>query len=196
MEHYSNLISAARAAMPKCLAFRLIGAEERNYTIRDVLSFAMTEGGENERLEEGRFYVVSSEGAIGLANRYEYKTNWMFIPLEGEELENEIRRMEEEIRQDKLRNSAAQGQPMMQPQGQPMMQPQGQPMMQPQGQPMMQPQGQPMIQPQGQPMIQPQSSMPPYNAPQQGGKKKFCMQCGYQLSANSKFCPSCGKQTL
>ena len=220
MEHYNNLISAARAAMSKCLAWKLTGTEERNYNIRDVLSFAMTEGGENERLEAGRFYVVSAEGAIGLANRYEYRTSWMFIPLEGEELEYEIKRLDEEIRQDKLNRSAQQSQPMMQPQGQPispqpMMHPQGQPippqpMMQPQGQPippqpMMQPQGQPispqpMMQPQAQPIPQqsmtppPAVSQPTQPQGQQAGKKKFCIQCGHQLNVNAKFCPSCGRQ--
>ncbi len=247
MEHYKNLLSALGGAMPVCMVWLLAGTEEDYFNARDVFAFALSEGGEEEELEEGQFYVVSEEGAIGLAVDYEYQTRWIFIPVENEEvLEREWARLREEITYDRehkddepreeyadmpqeqvpvpppvmpqpQQNMPPQGQsippqPLVQPQGQPippqpLVQPQGQPIppqpsMQPQGQPIppqpsMQPQGQPIppqpsVQPQGQP-IPPQPLMQPQNQPMQPqGQKRFCMQCGFQLKANSKFCPKCG----
>ncbi len=62
--------------------------------------------------------------------------------------------------------------------------PQQQNMMYSQGAPYQQP-----MPPQGAPYQQPQM---PSQGNQQAGKKRFCMQCGFQLNANSKFCPKCG----
>ena len=230
MEHYKNLLSALSGAMPVCMVWLLAGTEDNYFNARDVFAFALSEGGEEEEMEEGQFYVVSAEGAIGLAVNYEYLTSWIFIPVDDKEIvERELERMREELAYDKEHENDEPGedtegyepaeeeqpippQPSMQPQGQPIppqpsVQPQGQPippqpLMQPQGQPIppqpsMQPQGQPIppqssVQPQGQP-IPPQPLMQPQNQPiQPQGQKRFCMQCGFQLKANSKFCPKCG----
>lgn len=192
MEHYKNLLSALGGAMPVCMVWLLAGTEEDYFNARDVFAFALSEGGEEEKLDEGQFYVVSEEGAIGLAVDYEYQTRWIFIPVENEEvLEREWARLREEItydrehKDDEPREEYADmpqeqvltPQPSMQLQDQPIP---PQPSMQLQGQPIP---PQPM-QPQGQ-------SIPPQPMQPQG-KNRFCMQCGFQLNANSKFCPKCG----
>ena len=160
MEHYKNLLSALAGAMPACMVWLLAGTEDNYFNARDVFAFALSEGGEEEEMEEGQFYVVSEEGAIGIAANYEYLTRWLFIPVADEKvMGRELLRMKDEIEQP------VPPQPMMQPQGQPVP-----------PQPMMQPQGQ---------------SIPPQPMQPQG-KKRFCMQCGFQLNANSKFCPKCG----
>ena len=192
MEHYKNLLSALGGAMPVCMVWLLAGTEEDYFNARDVFAFALSEGGEEERLDEGQFYVVSEEGAIGLAVDYEYQTRWIFIPVENEEvLEREWARLREEIiydrehKDDEPREEYAdmpQEQVLTPP---PSMQSQGQPIP---PQPMMQPQGQPIS---PQPM-QPQGQSIPPQPMQPQGKKRFCMQCGFRLNANSKFCPKCG----
>ena len=192
MEHYKNLLSALGGAMPVCMVWLLAGTEEDYFNARDVFAFALSEGGEEERLDEGQFYVVSEEGAIGLAVDYEYQTRWIFIPVENEDvLEREWARLREEIiydrehKDDEPREEYAdmpQEQVLTPP---PSMQSQGQPIP---PQPMMQPQGQPIS---PQPM-QPQGQSIPPQPMQPQGKKRFCMQCGFQLNANSKFCPKCG----
>ena len=134
---------------------------------------------------------VSAEGAIGLAVNYEYLTSWIFIPVDDKEIvERELERMREELAYDKEHENDEPGEdtegyePAEEEQPIP-----PQPSMQPQGQPIP---PQPSVQPQGQP-IPPQPLMQPQNQPiQPQGQKRFCMQCGFQLKANSKFCPKCG----
>ena len=194
MEHYKNLVSALAGAMPACMVWLLAGTEDNYFNARDVFAFALSEGGEEEEMEEGQFYVVSEEGAIGIAANYEYLTRWLFIPVVDEKvMGRELLRMKDEMsfdmehendepqeeRTEAYEPAEEEGekeqpvppQPMMQPQGQPVP---PQPMMQPQGQPVP---PQPMMQPQGQP---------------QPERKKFCVQCGHQLNVNAKFCPKCG----
>ena len=208
MEHYKNLLSALAGAMPVCMVWLLPGPEENYFNARDVFAFALSEGGEEEELEEGQFYVVSAEGAIGLAVDHEYLTRWIFIPVDDKEIiERELERMREELAYDKEHENDEPGedtesyepaeeaqpvspQPMIPPQGQPVP---PQPSMQSQGQPIP---PQPMMQPQDQPIspqpMQPQGQSIPPQPMQPQGKKRFCMQCGFQLNANSKFCPKCG----
>lgn len=189
MEHYKNLLSALGGAMPVCMVWLLAGTEEDYFNARDVFAFALSEGGEEEKLDEGQFYVVSEEGAIGLAVDYEYQTRWIFIPVENEEvLEREWARLREEItydrehKDDESREEYA-DMPQEQVLTPPPMVSQARQNMPPQPQvpapPPMMSQPQQNMQPQGQ-------SIPPQ------GKSRFCMQCGFRLNANSKFCPKCG----
>lgn len=195
MEHYKNLLSALGGAMPVCMVWLLAGTEEDYFNARDVFAFALSEGGEEEELEEGQFYVVSEEGAIGLAVDYEYQTRWIFIPVENEEvLEREWARLREEITYDREHKD---DEPREEYADMPQEQVPVPPPVMPQPQQNMPPQGQ-SIPPQSQP-VPPQPMMPPQGQPtppqptmQPQGQKRFCMQCGFQLKASSKFCPKCG----
>ncbi|MBP3804714.1 MAG: zinc-ribbon domain-containing protein [Oribacterium sp.] len=219
MKHYKNLMSALGDAMPVCLAWRLAGTEDNFFNARDLFAFALSDEEEEGSLKEGQFYVVSSEGAIGISSGYEYFVRWLFIPLEGNVYDQEVMRLKQELEND------TKPQPVPQSEPQPNMQPQGmgQPGIQPRGmsQSNMQVQGtgQSNVPPQGMPQYngQPQayeqsqgmgqSNVPPQGMPQpnvnpqyeeqprimpQAGKRQFCIQCGYKLGPNSKFCPGCG----
>ena len=139
---------------------------------------------------EDMFYVVSSEGAIGLAEKYEYLTNWLFIPVYGDERKRELARLQEELEYDKEHendeadenespgDASENGYSEKDESNRYQLPP-----MQPQGIPYQQPPVQPTL-PQG---VSQMGAQP--------GKKRFCMQCGFQLNLNSKFCPKCGTPT-
>ncbi len=191
MVHYRNLISALGAALPTCMTWKLAGKDNEYMNARDVFALAVSEDGENEQLGEGQFYMVSEEGAIGLAVGYEHLTRWFLIPLTGDERERELRRLYSELDFD-LANydsykapepqAAAPQQSYQQapPQGQiPPQQPYQQ--MPPQGQ--MRPQ-QPYQQ------VPPQGQFPPQQAMAAG--IHICRNCGAELKAGAKFCKKCG----
>ncbi len=143
-------------------------------------------------MEEGQFYVVSEEGAIGIAANYEYLTRWLFIPVVDEKvMGRELLRMKDEMsfdmehENDEPQEERTEAYEPAEEEGEKEQPVPPQPMMQPQGQPVPpQPISPQPMQPQGQ-------SIPPQPMQPQG-KKRFCMQCGFQLNANSKFCPKCG----
>ena len=175
MEHYKNLLSALGGAMPVCMVWLLAGTEDNYFNARDVFAFALSEGGEEEEMEEGQFYVVSEEGAIGIAANYEYLTRWLFIPVVDEKvMGRELLRMKDEMsfdmehENDEPQEERTEAYEPAEEEGEKEQPVPPQPMMQPQGQ-----------------------SIPPQPMQPQG-KKLFCMQCGFQLNANSKFCPKCG----
>ena len=192
MEHYKNLLSALGGAMPVCMVWLLAGTEDNYFNARDVFAFALSEGGEEEEMEEGQFYVVSEEGAIGIAANYEYLTRWLFIPVVDEKvMGRELLRMKDEMsfdmehENDEPQEERTEAYEPAEEEGEKEQPVPPQPMMQPQGQPVPpQPISPQPMQPQGQ-------SIPPQPMQPQG-KKRFCMQCGFQLNANSKFCPKCG----
>ena len=164
MKHYKNLMSALGDAMPVCLAWRLAGTEDNFFNARDLFAFALSDEEEEGNLKEGQFYVVSSEGAIGISSGYEYFVRWLFIPLEGNTYDQEVMRLKQELEND------AKPQPVPQSESQPNMQAQGmvQPGIQPQGmsQPNIQAQGMAMFNEQPQGMSQtnvPQQNMPQYS---------------------------------
>ena len=70
MKHYKNLMSALGDAMPMCLAWRLVGTEDNYFNARDLFAFALADDEEDGALKEVQFYVVSPEGAIGIASGY------------------------------------------------------------------------------------------------------------------------------
>ena len=109
MKHYKNLMSALGDAMPMCLAWKLAGTEDNYFNARDLFAFALSDDKEEGSLKEGQFYVVSAEGAIGIASGYEYLVSWLFIPLEGDVYEQEVLRLRKELEND------AQPEPVPQP---------------------------------------------------------------------------------
>ena len=121
MKHYKKLMSALGDAMPMCLAWRLTGTEDNYFNARDLFGFALSDDKGEGSLKEGQFYVVSAEGAIGIASGYEYLLRWLFIPLEGEVYEREVQRLKAELEHD------AQPEPAPQPAWQQTAQTQGAP---------------------------------------------------------------------
>lgn len=188
MKHYKNLMSALGDAMPVCLAWRLAGTEDNFFNARDLFAFALSDEEEEGSLKEGQFYVISSEGAIGISSGYEYFVRWLFIPLEGNAYDQEVMRLKQELENDTKPQPAPQGelppqgipQPDVQPQGvqQPNMQVQGMAMYneQPQGmnQANVQQQNMPQYSGQSQAYEQPQgmaqSNVPPQGMPQYNGQ--------------------------
>lgn len=81
MIHANTLKDAILAAIPGSLIWQ---KEETQLDIEGLL--ALAEEQDRQPLADGSFYVVSREGAIGLADRYEYRTCWLWLPLQGEEL--------------------------------------------------------------------------------------------------------------
>ncbi len=125
MKHYKNLMSALGDAMATCLAWRLAGTEGNYFNARDLFAFALTEEKKEGSLKEGQFYVVSPEGAIGIASGYEYLVSWMFLPLEGKTYDREVARLKSELAHDAQPQAAQQRRTQPQPAQQRKTQPQG-----------------------------------------------------------------------
>ena len=221
MTHYKNLLTALGAAVSKSLTWKLAGTQNEYFNARDIYALALSENGENEQMGEEQFYVVSEEGAIGIASGYEYLTRWIFIPLDVEERKGELERLKAELGFD---SAPAQppgvppmpGQPVPQPgmppiPGQPMPQPgmppiPGQPMPQPQavppmpGQPVPQPgmppmPGQPVppMHPQGAPPM-PGQSVPPQGVPPMPNQPQPAPRPVQSGQPAHHFCTGCGKE--
>ena len=180
MKHYKNLMSALGDAMPVCLAWRLAGTEDNFFNARDLFAFALSDEEEGS-LKEGQFYVVSSEGAIGISSGYEYFVRWLFIPLEGNTYDQEVMRLKQELENDAKPQPVPQSEPQPNMQAQGMGQP-GQPRGMSQSNMQVQGMGQSNVPPQGMPQYngQPQayeqsqgmgqSNVPPRGMPQYNGQ--------------------------
>jgi hypothetical protein len=100
--HYHYLLQALAVAMDTCLVWRLAGTG-KPFTADDLLSFAKQQD-EQQPLEKNAFYMVSREGAIGLAPGLEYLVKWIFIPMEkGKERDRlllELQQLMEQQRQE------------------------------------------------------------------------------------------------
>lgn len=81
MIHTKTLKEAVLTAAPGAFVWK---KGDTCLGLSDLL--ALAEAQDAEPLAEGSFYVVSREGAIGLAERFEYCTSWLWLPLQGEEL--------------------------------------------------------------------------------------------------------------
>ncbi len=177
MTHYKNLLTALGAAVSKSLTWKLAGTQNEYYNARDIYALALSENGENEQMGEEQFYVVSEEGAIGIASGYEYLTRWIFIPLDIEERKGELERLKAELGFDTAPQPAP-GQPIPPQPGVPPMP--GQPVPPQPGVPPMP----------GQPQPAPQPGQPGQSGQQ---ARRFCVNCGKELTATAKFCVFCGK---
>lgn len=54
---------------------------------KDIMTVIAEKHDKEVDLPKETFYLVSSEGAIGMAAVYEYLTEWLFIPAEPEAIE-------------------------------------------------------------------------------------------------------------
>lgn len=95
--HFNSLIEALGAAMTRCVVWRYADNNEK-YNALQLYRFAEEFDRENP-VTDGSFYLVSSEGAIGVSPGAEYLTRWMFIPsmdeASVEKLKAEIRQLQE-----------------------------------------------------------------------------------------------------
>ena len=196
MKHYKNLMSALGDAMPVCLAWRLNGSEDNYFNARDLFAFALADDNGEGALKEGQFYLVSAEGAIGIASGYEYFVRWLFIPLEGDTYEREVLRLKAELERDAQPEPVASTVPEPVPEPVPQPAPQPQPVYQPAPEPAPQSAWDPQPTPQSAPQPQTVPQQPAFqSAPQsapQPPKVRFCRNCGSPISPNAKFCSGCG----
>lgn len=83
--------------MTRCVVWRYADNNEK-YNALQLYRFAEEFDRENP-VEDGSFYLVSAEGAIGVSPGAEYLTRWMFIPsmdeASVEKLKAEIRQLQE-----------------------------------------------------------------------------------------------------
>ncbi len=78
---YTHLMQAVVVAVTRCRAWRIENSARDPYSIEQLSQYAIATD-KNYPLTGDSFYVVSVEGAIGYCPDLEYKTVWMFVPME------------------------------------------------------------------------------------------------------------------
>lgn len=78
--HCHYLLQALAHAMLRCKVWRL-ASTGKVFTLIDIFDFAKAYDKEHP-LPEGQFYRTTIEGAIGLCHGAEYRTHWLFTPME------------------------------------------------------------------------------------------------------------------
>lgn len=105
--HYHYLLQALAIAINSCLVWRL-AATGQPFTADDLFRFAK-EYDEQHPLEKEAFYMVSREGAIGLAPGLEYMVKWMFLPMErGVERDRLLQQLQQIMAQQQAEEEATQ----------------------------------------------------------------------------------------
>lgn len=98
--HYFSLMHALAVAMARCVIWRYNGTDQK-YDILQLFRFA-EEFDKEHPIQDRSFYMVSSEGAIGVTPGMEYLTKWLFIPdmdeASIEKLQADIRQLEEQAK--------------------------------------------------------------------------------------------------
>ena len=94
--HYFSLMHALATAMTRCVVWRYADTQDK-YNVLQLFNFAKDFDAEHP-IKDRSFYMVSSEGAIGVSPGLEYLTKWMFIPAMDEasieKLQSDIRQLE------------------------------------------------------------------------------------------------------
>lgn len=80
LNHYHYMLQAVGMAMIHCLVWRTAGTDEV-LTLDEMAKFASRYDNEHP-LDEGQFFMITNEGAIGLSPGVEYLTQWLFVPME------------------------------------------------------------------------------------------------------------------
>lgn len=78
MEKFTSLEEAAKYAASLCTRWSFAHSDEK-YNDHSLLKIAQVHD-EVTYIDEGSFYVVSSDGAIGLSEE-EVDIDWLFLPL-------------------------------------------------------------------------------------------------------------------
>ena len=94
--HYPYFMQALVIAMQRTLAWTFI-VDGTQLNAKDMYDLGVYKDSK-QPLEDGYFYMISVEGAIGVCPGKEYMTSWLFIPMdEGEEKEKVLARMKESV---------------------------------------------------------------------------------------------------
>ena len=101
-------MQALAIAMNSCLVWRLAQTGQP-FTADDLFRFAKAYD-EQHPLEKEAFYMVSREGAIGLAPGLEYMVKWMFLPMErGAERDDLLQQLQQIMAQQQAEEEALDG---------------------------------------------------------------------------------------
>ena len=104
--HYHYILQALAIAINSCLVWRL-ATTGQPFTADDLFRFAK-EYDEQHPLEKEAFYMVSREGAIGLAPGLEYMVKWLFLPMErGEERNRLLQQLQQVMAQQQAEEEKA-----------------------------------------------------------------------------------------
>lgn len=103
--HYPSLMLALAIAMQRNVVWQVKDSGEP-LTLTDMFKLAKTYD-EEHPLDEGDFYMVSIEGAIGLSPGLEYMTDWIFTPMpRGEERDRLVALTLEELKHQQEEDEA------------------------------------------------------------------------------------------
>ncbi len=80
MDTLKNLTAAAELASSRCAGW--FSAENGEYFTPDLLLFTARTLENDPEMGEDTLYLVSAEGALGIAAKWEYMVQWLFIPLQ------------------------------------------------------------------------------------------------------------------
>jgi len=158
--HYHYLLQALAVAMDTCLVWRLAGTG-KPFTADDLLSFAKQQD-EQQPLEKNAFYMVSREGAIGLAPGLEYLVKWIFIPMEkGKERDRLLLQLQQLMEQQRQEEETLKQQEAQRQKEEAQRQKE-------------------------------EAQKQAEEASKQETSPRFCTNCGAPVFADAKFCGMCG----
>lgn len=94
--HTPSLTQALDVAVTRCMVWR--EAESGTpYSAMELLEFAQRQDKEHP-LDGHKYYMVTTDGAIGISPGLEWLTTWMFVPMEDcQERDFIMRKMKEEV---------------------------------------------------------------------------------------------------
>ena len=94
--HTPSLTQALDVAVTRCMVWR--EAESGTpYSAMELLEFAQRQDKEHP-LDGHKYYMVTTDGAIGISPGLEWLTTWMFVPMEDcQERDFILRKMKEEV---------------------------------------------------------------------------------------------------
>ena len=103
--HFPTFSMALAMAMTRCVAWRFVDTGD-DYSAVQLFDFAQKFDAKHES-HGNSFFMVSSEGAIGVAPGLEYLTKWIFIPMvAGPERDEVLNKMQEAIKEIKAEKMA------------------------------------------------------------------------------------------
>lgn len=94
--HTRTFTQALDVAVTRCMVWREMETETP-YSAMELLEFAQKVDQEHP-LDGHKFYMVTTDGAIGISPGLEWLTTWMFVPMEDcQERDFILRKMQEDL---------------------------------------------------------------------------------------------------
>ncbi len=94
--HTRTFTQALDVAVTRCMVWREMETE-KPYSAMELLEFAQRVDQEHP-LDGHKFYMVTTDGAIGISPGLEWLTTWMFVPMEDcQERDFILRKMQEDL---------------------------------------------------------------------------------------------------